>query len=259
MKNNQSANPSNFICNLISRSLGKISQTSISQSRTYYRFPAIKPALTPDMLPNTFRNWELKKREKTDEQNHWKQGDNGDNGDNGGKNDNDIEQSRSTFSSSVPQIRSPSVDSNPTFPPARFKVGEKISGSQDRNNNKSQERDATTKAQMKSPILNFRSSEATRHLVDTAEKKQNISQSYAKFSDSQRTQLKGSEKKLVEETTTTNLTIHVGRIELRAIPPRGFHQLQSSLNPSSSSLSQLQTQTHLSLKDYLKQRSEGRY
>ena len=99
--------------------------------------------------------------------------------------------------------------------------------------------------------------------IDNFEKKQIMRPNPAKYTDSVATRFKSNEKKLLEEMiteTTTNVTVHIGRIHVRAQLPKGSPYLNDSdmSSPSSSSSSHY-SRSHLSLNDYLRQRSEGRF
>ena len=59
MKNSQKSDPPHFLYNLISRTLVDFSKKSASYADSQLR---IRPSISPEMLPNTFRDWETSKR-----------------------------------------------------------------------------------------------------------------------------------------------------------------------------------------------------
>jgi len=265
--NDKPRSTSNFIYNFIVRTLDFIPQFPLSTSCTMI---PIKPALTPDImpLPNIFKNFKVNEEIKDiEDKKYSNQMQNNSNND---YKEDFVSYLKSIFPNLVTGLSSSS--NLATFIPAKIndhennleKVSDEKKQQQQHNiiDNKKNSDDEMSLA------LEKISKEMLNRFLNIFEKNQKMSKQREpqlpskdsiQQSNLQMTPLREKKETLVEESNIINVNIQIGRIQIRTLSSRGStyqgsHYSTSSYEQHSSSRPQ-----KMSLQDYLKHRSNGRF
>jgi len=243
---------SRYIDNLISRTFNIFNSASSNlRLIPYPAIPIIKPALTPDMLSNTFGQWEPNEQFKEQDSRMYN------------SNSNNYNRNDDANNTNSPKPPHPS-SSSPLIPDSSMShLRENMSESrQDFSSTNSDEEKSGSFKRQKHP-----SNESIHGSID--QKPANLLPADPRIVVSDASDQKDQEGRARSAarkhesslnkaaTLTSTVTIRIGRIEVKAVLPKGFQQSLSSSPPPQAS--QDSEQHHLTLKDYLKQRSEGRY
>jgi hypothetical protein len=236
---------SRYIDNLIFRTFRTLNSLTSNSEIPYPAIPIIKPALTPDMLSNTFGQWGPNEQFK-EQENRIHDSDNSANN----NNTNPSKAPPPPLSSSSLLSPDPSSSSS-----SSAKINEEEKARRFMARNHSSNESMHESIDQKKPVNLLPANNPRMAMISNPTDRKDQERRTSPSSS-----IRNHESSLKKTTTTltSTVTIRIGRIEVKALLPKGFQQ--SSLSSSSTSqASQDSSGPHLTLQDYLKRRSEGRY